>query len=140
MSLLSSGEIHMNRIVSFSLFAAICALLCVVPTFGQGSGELSGLVTDPTGAVVANAEVTLTNSATGEKRTTTTTGAGIYRFVALPVVGSYTLDTAPKGFKKFQLANVVISVGTVTSHDLQLALGASTETVSVEAGVQTVQT
>src|SRR6266536_1752792 len=140
MSLLS-GEIRMNRIVSFSLVAAIFALLCVVPAFGQGgSGELTGLVTDPTGAVVSGATVTLTNTGTGEKRTAVTTGAGIYRFVALPVVGSYTLDTDAKGFKKIQVTNVVISVGTVTSHDVQLEIGTGSETVSVEAGVQTVQT
>src|SRR5947208_6104930 len=119
MSLLRSGAIRMNRIVSFSLVAAIFALLCVVPALGQGgSGELTGLVTDPTGAVVANAAVTLTNSATGVKRTTVTTGAGIYRFAALPVVGTYVLDAAPTGFKKVQVANLVISVGTVTSHDI----------------------
>src|SRR5437762_88701 len=111
MSLFRSGAIRMNRIVSLSLVAAIFALLCVVPALGQGgSGELTGLVTDPTGAVVASAAVTLTNSATGEKRTSVTTGAGIYRFAALPVVGSYTLNTEAKGFKKFQLANIVISV------------------------------
>ena len=131
----------MNRIVSFSLLAAIFAFFCIVPAFGQGgTGELTGLVTDPTGAVVSNAEVTLTNAATGEKRTATTTGAGIYRFIALPVVGAYTLESAPKGFKRIQIANVVVSVGTVTSHDIQLELGSGTETVSVEAGAQLVQT
>src|SRR6266536_164084 len=140
MSLLS-GEIRMNRIVSFSLVAAIFALLCVVPAFGQGgSGELTGLVTDPTGAVVSGATVTLTNTATGEKRTSVTTGAGIYRFVALPVVGSYTLNADAQGFKKLELANVVISVGTVTSHDVQLQVGTGSETVSVEAGAHQVQT
>jgi hypothetical protein len=141
MSLFRSGEIRMNRIVSFSLVAAMFALLCVGAAFGQGgAGELTGLVTDPTGAVVSNTTVTLTNSATGEKRTSVTTGAGIYRFVALPVVGSYTLETSSKGFKKFQLANIVISVGAVTSHDIQLEVGAGSETVSVEAGSQIIQT
>lgn len=131
----------MNRIISFSLVAAIFAFFCIVPAFGQGgSGELTGLVTDPTGAVVSGVEVTLTNSATGEKRTATTTGAGIYRFTALPIVGTYTLETTPKGFKKFQLASIVVSVGTVTSHDVQLEVGSGTETVSVEAGAQLVQT
>lgn len=131
----------MNRIISFSLVAAIFAFFCIVPAFGQGgSGELTGLVTDPTGAVISGAEVTLTNSATGEKRTTTTTGAGIYRFVALPIIGSYTLEAAPKGFKKTQVANIVVSVGTVTTHDVQLEVGTGSETVSVEAGAQLAQT
>src|SRR5437763_14025881 len=141
MSLFRSGEIRMNRIVSFSLVAAIFALLCVGTAFGQGgAGELTGLVTDPTGAVVSGATVTLTNPATGEKRTAVTSGAGIYRFTALPVVGAYTLDADAKGFKKVQLSNVVVSVGTVTSHDVQLEVGSGSETVSVEAGAQQVQT
>lgn len=131
----------MNRIVSFSLVAAIFALFCIVPAFGQGgTGELTGLVTDPTGAVVPNAPITLTNSATGVKHTTVSTNAGTYRFAALPVVGTYTLDAAPSGFKKVVVANIVISVGTITNHDIQLEVGTSSETVSVEAGQQLVQT
>ena len=131
----------MNRIVSFSLVAAIFALFCIVPAFGQGgTGELTGLVTDPSGAIIPNATVSLTNSATGEKRTSTTSGAGIYRFVALPVVGSYNLETDVKGFKKVQLADIIITVGVVTTHDLRLEVGTGSETVSVEAGSQLVQT
>src|SRR5262249_36215243 len=141
MSFLSSGEIRMNRIVSFSLVAAIFAFFCIVPAFGQGgTGELTGLVTDSTGAVVSNATVTLTNSATGEKRTTVTTGAGIYRFAAVPIVGTYTLDMAPKGFKAIKVANIILSVATVTSKDVQLEVGSATETVTVESGGETVQT
>ena len=106
----------MNRIVSFSVVVAIFGLLCVGTVFGQsGTGELTGLVTDSTGAVVSNANVTLTNDATGEKRTTVTTGAGIYRFTALPIVGTYTLELAPKGFKAIKIASIVLSVGTVVS-------------------------
>src|SRR6266496_3440404 len=141
MSLFRSGEIRMNRIVSFSLVAAIFALLCVVPAFGQGgTGELTGLVADSTGAVVSNANVTLTNDATGEKRTTVTTGAGIYRFSALPIVGTYTLELAPKGFKAVKIASIALSVGTIVSKDVRLEVGAATELVTVESGGETVQT
>src|SRR5437763_17167500 len=96
-----SGEIRMFRAVSFkALIVLLLSTLSVSLAFAQaGTGELSGLVTDPTGAVIANAPVTLTNTATGESRTATTTGAGIYHFVALPVVGTYTLEASPKGFK-----------------------------------------
>src|SRR5689334_884420 len=96
--------------------AIAAILLCSsVFVFAQGgTGELTGLVTDPSGAVIPNANITLTNNATGEKRTTVTTAAGTYRFAALPVVGSYTLQIAPEGFKSIKLENVVISVGTAT--------------------------
>src|SRR6266700_3754924 len=137
-----SGETRMFRAVSFkALILVLLTALSIGLAFGQGgTGELSGVVTDPSGAVVANATVTLTNSATGEKRTTVTTPSGIYRFVALPVVGSYTLDAAPTGFKKIQVAHIVISVGVVTSHDIHLEVGTGSETISVEAGAQLVQT
>lgn len=132
----------MNRTVSFK--AAILIMLGALSigiAFGQGgTGELTGLVVDPAGAVVANATVTLVNAATGEKRTTVTNAAGIYRFAALPVVASYTLETAPSGFKKIEIAGIIISVGTVTSDDIRLEVGTGVETVTVEAGADTVQT
>jgi Carboxypeptidase regulatory-like domain len=141
LSSFSSGETHMFRTSFKALVLFLLAALSVSLAFGQaGTGELTGLVTDPTGAVVANASVTLTNDATGEKRATTTTAAGIYRFIALPVVGTYTLETTPKGFKMTKVANIVVSVGTVTSHDFQLEIGTGAETVTVEAGAQQIQT
>src|SRR5207302_9193462 len=105
-----------------------------------GTGELTGLVTDPSGAIISGVQVTLTNAATGDKRTTTTTGAGMHRFSALPVVSAYTLDVTPKGFKGVHVANVQVSVGTVTTRDVKLELGAATETIEVQAGTQLVQT
>jgi hypothetical protein len=142
LSSFSSGETHMFHTVSFKAFLlTIIAALSVSLALGQaGTGELTGVISDPTGAVVANSTVTLTNDATGEKRTTTSTAAGIYRFVALPVIGTYTLEASPKGFKTTRVANIVVSVATVTSHDIQLEVGAGAETVTVEAGAQVVQT
>ncbi len=121
------------------LFAAVGLLAGTM--WGQGgTGELTGLVTDPSGAVVANAQITLTNTATGEKRTSVTTTAGTYRFPALPVVGTYNLETSPKGFKSAKVESIVISVGTIVNQDVKLELGAGNEEVTVEAGVQQVQT
>ena len=105
-----------------------------------GTGELTGLVTDPSGAVVPGAQVTLTNSATGEKRVETTTAAGIYHFSALKVVGAYTIEITAKTFKGYKIGNIIISVGVVTTHDAKLEVGAAGETVTVEAGAQLVQT
>jgi hypothetical protein len=122
---------------------ALLGLLAVLAStlWAQGGvGELTGVVTDPSGAVVPNAEVRLINSATGVTRTATTTQSGTFRFLALPVVGTYTLEASPKGFKTAKIANVAVSVGTVTTQDIRLELGASTEQVTVEAGQQLVQT
>ena len=68
MSLFRSGEIRMNRIVSFSVVVAIFGLLCVGTVFGQsGTGELTGLVTDSTGAVV-NAKTEWSGGTLADKR------------------------------------------------------------------------
>ena len=129
-----------NTMTRFLLVFAVLGLLVGTMWAQGGTGELSGLVTDPSGAVVANAQISLTNTATGEKRTTVTTPAGTYRFPALPVVGTYTLETSPKGFKSAKVAGIVVSVGTIISQNVTLELGTSTEQVTVEAGVQQVQT
>src|SRR5215467_14711816 len=124
-----------RNILTRSLLVAFVLSFLLGTMWAQGgTGELTGLVTDPSGAVVSNATVTLTNDATGEKRTTVTTAAGTYRFPALPVVGTYSLETAPTGFRSARIASIVISVGTVVSQDLTLQLGTSTEQVTVEAG------
>ena len=128
-----------NTLTRFMLVLGVLALLTGV-VWAQGTAELTGLVTDPSGAVVANVSVTLTNTATGEKRTTVTTPAGIYHFVALPVVGTYTLETSPKGFKSTKVAGIVVSVGATSTRDVKLELGSTSEQVTVEAGAETVQT
>src|ERR1700742_4328607 len=129
-----------NTMTRFLLVFTALGLMVGTMWAQGGTGELSGLVTDPSGAVVANAPVTLSNTATGDKRTTVTTASGIYRFVALPVVGTYTLETSPKGFKSAKVAGIVVSVGSVVNQDVHLELGAGSEQVTVEAGVQQVQT
>jgi len=129
-----------NILVQFFTFLALTALCTTLIWAQGGTGELTGLVADPTGAVVSGASVTLTNNATGQKWIGMTTSAGTYRFPDLPVVGNYTLEVAAKGFKGFKVANIIVSVGTVTTHDAKLEVGASTEEVTVEAGAQQVQT
>ena len=129
-----------STLTRFALVLTLLALCSSLVWAQGGTGELSGLVTDPTGAVVANAQLTLTNSATGEKRATTTTPSGFYRFSSLPVVGTYTLQTAPKGFKSVKVAGIMVSVGSTVSQDLKLELGQASEQVTVEAGAETVQT
>ena len=128
-----------NTLTRFLLVCAVLALLAGT-VWAQGTGEITGLVTDPQGAVVSDAQVTLTNSATGDKRTTMTSAAGMYRFPALPIVGTYTVEVAPKGFKSVKIAGIVPSVGTTVTQDVKLELGATTEQVTVEAGAEVVQT
>ena len=122
------------------LLTFVVLALCVGAFAQGGNGELTGLVTDSTGAVVSGVEVKLTNSATGEVRTTVTTPGGVYNFSALPIVGVYSLEIADKGFKSVKVQNVIVSVGTITTRDVKLEIGAATEQVTVEAGQQIIQT
>jgi hypothetical protein len=122
----------------------VCALVCLfygTNAWAQGgTGALTGLVFDPSAAVVAGAKVSLTNSATGATRSTETSSAGFYRFVALPIVGTYTLKVEVSGFRTAEIANIVISVGTVVVQDVHLELGTAIQTVEVSAEAQLLQT
>ena len=122
------------------LLAFVVLALCACAFAQGGQGELTGQVTDTTGALVSGVEVKLTQNATGEVRTTVTTSAGTYNFPALPIVGTYTLEITAKGFKSVKVQNIIATVGQVTTRDLKLDVGAATEQVTVEAGAQMVQT
>jgi len=125
---------------TYLLLAFVVLALCVGAFAQGGAGELAGVVTDATGAVVSGVEVKLSNTATGEVRTTVTTPAGIYTFPSLPIVGTYTLEVGSKGFKLTKVQNIIVSVGTITRRDVNLEVGVATEQVTVEAGQQIVQT
>ena len=101
------------------------------PTFAQGeTGGVTGVVTDPQGGVVAGAEVTLTNLANNSKRTTTTNDSGRYVFASVGV-GNYDVTITKTGFKTYRAASQKISVGSQLTLDVQLEVGALTETVVV---------
>jgi hypothetical protein len=133
-------ESAFRSIWTYSLLTFAVLALCVGAFAQGGAGELTGQVTDTTGAVVSGVEVKLSNPATGEVRTTVTTPAGTYRFPALPIVGTYTLEITSKGFKSEKVQNIVVTVGTIVTRDVKLEVGAATEQVTVEAGSQMVQT
>jgi hypothetical protein len=102
------------------------------------TGELTGTVTDPTGAVVGNAKVSLKSEATGEMATNTTGATGQFRFSLLRP-GTYTLTTTATGFAE-TTTRTTISLGQATSLTVQLSLQAQAQVVSVTEAVGLVQT
>jgi hypothetical protein len=101
------------------------------------SGDLTGTVTDPSGAVVPNATITVTNNQTGATRTGTSTSSGAYRFSLLPP-GSYKISASASGFSKTETtANVAVGQATVT--DVKLPVGSSSQTVEVTSSAPLVQ-
>ena len=89
----------------------VCALASLV--FAQseiGGATLNGTVTDPSGAAIPNAKVTITNTATGVTRTLTTNEAGLFNFTRVPV-GTYDMTIESGGFKTDKQANAAGEVG-----------------------------
>jgi hypothetical protein len=102
--------------------------------FGQAAainGLIEGTVTDPTGAVVAGAQVSVDNSATGETRALDTNAEGLYRFPVLPL-GTYTLKVSSKGFRTSRQEGIVLNAGTTATVNIALAVGDAAEVITVE--------
>ena len=102
-------------------------------------GTIVGNVTDPTGAAVPAATVTVINKGTNEKWNAKTSGQGTYTVAQLPV-GSYELNIEAPNFKKYIATNVVVHTSTNTELNATLQLGSTAETVTVEANAVQVQT
>lgn len=101
--------------------------------FAQSSkGIVVGTVTDPSGALVPGATVTIKNKETGVERQTVSTADGAYRLDAVDP-GSYVLTVTASGFKSFTVDTVPVSAGQSTTNEIKLELGSTTETVSVTA-------
>ena len=103
------------------------------------SQRITGTVTDPTGAAVPQADLVVTNEATGITRTAKSNGDGNYTVLNLPV-GVYTITTTVAGFKKSILAGVHVDVGGKPEVPVQLSVGQASESVEVQAGVVAIQT
>lgn len=119
---------------------AAAIAMSALPVLAQTSTtQLSGTVTDSSGASVPAAQVTATNEATGLKYTIGTTDAGVYAFPSVPV-GSYTLQVDKTGFKKYQLTKIVLQINTPATVNAVLEVGSAVETVQVEATAEMLQT
>lgn len=133
----------MNRPLArtFGPIAVIMVIfaLGIGTSYGQAiSGELTGSVTDPSGAAVVGATVEASNAATGSKVSTTTKAQGSYRFAELPV-GSYTLTVRMSGFKTASFS-VPVDLNKSNTANVRLELGSSSETVEVAAEAAPVDT
>jgi hypothetical protein len=121
------------------LFVLLFALIGFsASTFAQ-QATIVGTVTDPSGAVVPNVAITLTNTDTGVSHVIPTNDAGQYVAVDLQI-GHYRVKAEAKGFKVSEQKDIVLTVGDRIRVDFQMQLGAAQETVTVEANAVQVQT
>src|SRR5712691_8820904 len=103
---------------------------CALPTYAQYRASIQGVVTDPDGAAVSGATLTLTNLETNQTLTATTNESGIYNFNALPP-SRYSLTVEKTGFKKKALENVGLIAEQANALNIQLEVGQVTESITV---------
>jgi hypothetical protein len=126
-------------LLGFSL-ALLIVLSTNLPAHGQSTyGSISGTVTDPSGAAIAGADVTVTNASTSEKRTQQSGANGLFTFVNL-FPGAYRVDIEKQGFKHFARPSVTVQVQQDTHIDAALTVGEVTETVEVTSETPLLQT
>src|SRR5256712_5676477 len=129
------------RLRNISLLLIFASLFSLQSLMAQtpGTGALTGTVKDPSGAVIPNATVTVTNVDKGQARTGTTGGDGVYHFSLLPP-GNYRVRIESSGFKPVEVPSVTIAVTETEVLDRSLEVGAQAQTVTVEGEVENIQT
>src|SRR5215468_2186383 len=125
----------MRKSLHLSLSLAFALLCCLAAgASAQTSGEITGLVTDSSGAAVSGANVTVTNKATGATRKVTTNNEGLYAFPSL-LPGVYELKVEQGGFKTALLDNITLEVQQTARLDVTMEVGAVGETVTITSAV-----
>jgi hypothetical protein len=116
-----------------------CFLMFALLAVGQvQNGQFQGTVTDQTGAAIANAKVTITNTATGASVSTTTNASGLYVARELPI-GAYKISTEAPGFKTKTDVNLTLNAGAVQRVDFRMEVGAASTVVEVSGEATAVQ-
>ncbi|HLH04229.1 MAG TPA: carboxypeptidase-like regulatory domain-containing protein [Bryobacteraceae bacterium] len=117
------------------VFLILCGVLLMAGRHGfaqQASANVNGVVSDPTGAAVPNADVSLTNVDTSVARSTRTNSDGAYVFLNV-VPGAYTISVSAPGFAPVKQSQVTLQVNQTATFDFHLQIGQAQQSVTVEA-------
>src|SRR5512147_2167854 len=115
-------------------------LLCMsTAVLAQYNASVQGTVLDPSGAVLPNVSVSVTNQATGVVYKSKTSAEGYYRVSGLPP-GQYTVSVEATGFKKQVLKDIAVAAEAPRGLDVTMQTGAANETVNVSADAAALQT
>src|SRR5215472_14051889 len=129
--------LHCSKTIVVVLLAV--ALLLPVSLLAQvDTGGVTGTVTDPTGAIVPGAKITLTNNATSVAETTVSTATGTYSFSGMRPA-TYTLRAEQHGFQAFVSKGLEIHVQQIATVDISLSAGAVSQEVTVTAAAPLLQ-
>jgi outer membrane receptor protein involved in Fe transport len=126
-----------SQVVLFVLVALVLGVGRLTAQ-NRSTGEIRGIVTDPSGAVVPGVNVTITNTQTGVETRVITNASGVYDALFL-VPGSYSIGFAKPGFQSFVRTGIVLAVQTL-GVDVKMAVGSVTQQVRVNAAAPLVQT
>ncbi len=130
----------MNAFIRLTLIAALMALMSAI-SFAQSAvtGAVSGSVTDPNNAVIANATVTLRSLETNKEEKTTTNIEGRFRFANLQP-GTYTVTITATGFAEYKREQITVEVGRLSNIDAALKISGAEATIEVVADASQVNT
>lgn len=121
------------------LMLALSALVASTVVRADVTGSILGAVHDPSSAVVANVQITVTNQETNQSQSTQSDTAGQYRILALPV-GNYRLEATASGFQKFVSTGIELTVNEQKRVDVVLQVGNVQQEVDVTATAVQVET
>src|SRR5688572_5112144 len=122
-----------------SLSSLLCFFLFVsIPGFSQTSSnaQLTGIVTDQSGALIPGVSITMTKTDTGVVTTTVTNEAGVYNFQGLQPGSGYTVSAALPGFQTLRYTNLELSAATLSRQNFQLQVATQATTVEVSVDRQ----
>ncbi len=129
---------NVARSLGVSILGAILIPACLLAQ--DATGKITGVVTDPSGAVVANASVTVTNLETNFHKETTTDSSGFYQALLLPI-GKYKIGASATGFEKVTMVpQNALEINQTMRVDIQLPVGKLSDTVVVESTASLVET
>jgi hypothetical protein len=131
-------EGHMRQAKYRFLLLPLFFVLACVGLYAQANSEVTGIVTDQTGAVVAGAKIVLTDPATGTVKTTASGATGLYDISGLNPA-NYNMKVTAKGFEAFVQNGIVVNVSTTDRVDVKLTVGSEAQTITVEADALAVQ-
>ena len=121
-----------------TLLLPVLFVVAAVGAFAQANSELTGIVTDQTGAVVPDAKIVAIDPGTGSSKSTTSGSTGLYNISGLNPA-NYNLRVTAKGFQSFEQNGIVVNVSATSRVDIKLTVGSETQTVTVEADALAVQ-
>ncbi len=131
-------QLRSTAVIRVLLATVVLAFTCGTMVAQLDTGSITGTVMDPTGAAIPNAKITLTNVATNATAQTQSTSTGTYAFNNLPP-GSYTVQSASRGFQDYIVRGLDVHVQQVLTVDVHMSAGDVKQQVTVTAAAPLLQ-